>query len=98
MQSVTNDNFGLLIAYMIPGLIVVWGVGYVSPTVANWLGAAPPDAPTVGGFLYITIASVAAGLIVSAVRWLLIDTLHHWTGIRPPDWDFARLSSQMTPF
>jgi len=98
MQNVTNDNFGLLIAYVIPGLIVVWGISYLSPTVAGWLGTVPANAPTVGGFLYVTIASVAAGMLVSALRWLVIDTIHHRTGLPPPTWDFGRLRDQMSPF
>jgi hypothetical protein len=98
MQSVTNDNFGLLIAYAIPGLIVIAGVGYLSPTVAGWLGAVPANAPTVGGFLYVTVASIAAGMFVSAVRWLVIDTIHHRTGLPPPAWDFGQLREQMSPF
>jgi len=91
MQSVSNDNFGLLIAYVIPGLLIVGSIGYLSPTVAGWLGAAPGSAPTVSGFLYVTVASVAAGMLVSALRWLVFDRLHHRTGITPPDWDFGGL-------
>ena len=98
MQSVSNDNFGLLIAYLIPGLVVVWGVSYFSATVAGWLGAVREGQPTVGGFLYVTIASIAAGMLVSAARWLILDTLHHHTGIQAPNWDFGLLRDQMSPF
>ena len=41
---------------------------------------------------------LTAGLIVSTIRWLVIDTLHHWTGIREPRWDFARLQENVTAF
>jgi hypothetical protein len=52
----------------------------------------------VGGFLYVTLASVAAGMTVNAVRWLLVDTLHHITGIARPRWDFGKLQSNIAAF
>lgn len=98
MKNVSADNFGLLIAYLLPGLTVLWGLGYVSPTMRSWLGTTSTSPPTIGGFLYVTLASVAAGLIVSTVRWAVLDTIHHWTGIRRPNWDFARLQENVTAF
>jgi hypothetical protein len=41
---------------------------------------------------------VAAGLTVSAVRWMVIDRLHHMTGIPYPDWDFSRLQKSISAF
>ena len=37
----------------------------------------------------MTLGSLALGLTVSAVRWMLVDTLHHATGVHPPAWEFA---------
>jgi hypothetical protein len=34
-------NFGLVIAYLLPGFIAVVAVGGVVPTIAAWLAAAP---------------------------------------------------------
>jgi len=98
MKDVTTSNFGLLIAYLLPGFTVLWGISYLVPSVQVWLGVVPSTAPTVGGFLYITIASIGAGMIVSTLRWLIIDTIHHWTGICPGDWDFAQLQSNVAAF
>ena len=98
MTAVTDKTFGLLIAYLLPGFICLWGVSHFSPTVQSWLGAATQDAPTLGGFLYVTVASIGAGLTASTVRWLLIDTLHHWTGIRAPSWDFSKLQRNVAAF
>lgn len=66
MREVTGQNFGLLIAYILPGFIVLWGLSHFSTTIAGWLGATA-DGPTVGGFLYVTLASVGAGLAVGSV-------------------------------
>lgn len=98
MRDVTNDNFGLLIAYVIPGLIVVWGLSEFSPTVASWLAIGSEGAPTVGGFLYVTLASVAAGLCASTLRWLVIEAIHHRTGVAPPQWDFGQLHNRIDAF
>ena len=97
MRDVTTTNFGLLIAYVIPGFVTLLGVSIFSPTVASWISGGG-ELPTIGGFLYVTIASVGAGLTVSTVRWLVIDWIHHKTGIHQPDWDFARLSESVQAF
>lgn len=91
MKDITTTNFGLLIAFVVPGLTAIWGASYFSDTLQLWLRGSPTHAPTVGGFMYVTIAAIAAGVTVSAVRWAFLDTLHHHTGIPRPDWDFSRL-------
>jgi hypothetical protein len=91
----TINDFGLLIAYLLPGFTALWGtqVLLADQQVLPWQTNA-----TVGDFLFSTIAAVTAGLTVSTLRWLVIDTIHHRTGIRPPDWDFARLHDRTEAF
>lgn len=96
MRDVTSENFGLLIAYVLPGFILLWGIAPYSTTISGWLGQTTSDAPTVGGFLYVTLASVGLGQLVSTLRWLLIDSLHHRTGIHKPNWSFSQLRSKDT--
>ena len=48
--------------------------------------------------MYITLASVAAGVTVSTVRWAVIDTIHRWTGLAQPTWDFSRLQDKVTAY
>lgn len=92
-----NDRqFGILIAYVIPGFIVVSGLSYHWPSVANWMG--PDHQPTVGGFLYVTLASIACGLVVSSVRWLVIDTLMHLTGVEQSQWRLSELRENLPAF
>jgi hypothetical protein len=95
-SSVTN--FGLVIAFLLPGFVALWGIAYVLEPVRMWFGGPVAEAPSVGGFLYVTLASVAAGLTVSTVRWLLVDTIHYWTGVTRPTWDFARLQDNAAAF
>jgi hypothetical protein len=98
VNDVTNQNFGLLIAFVLPGFILLWGLQPHSDMITGWLGHAATEVPSVGGFLYITMASVGVGQLVSTLRWLLIDTLHHRTGVRPPRWDFRKLKDRVTAY
>ena len=91
MTDVSARNFGILIAYVIPGFAVVATVSRDVPIIRFWLGGSSVGTPTIGGFLYVTLASVAFGMVVSALRWLLLDSVHHHTGIRRPEWDFSLL-------
>ena len=97
MRELSLSNFGLLIAYLLPGFVALWGVGELSATARDWLRLGPA-VPTVGGFLYVTMASVGTGLIVNTVRWMLVDTLHHRTGISAPSWDFRNLPANLPAF
>ena len=97
MKEVSSSNFGLLIAFLLPGFVVLWGASYFSGTIALWLSGSG-ETPTVGGFMYVTLASVAAGVTVSTVRWAVIDTIHHWTGLPQPHWDFSRLQDNVAAY
>ena len=98
MRETYSLNFGLLVAYLVPGFVVLWGVSFYSPVVNTWLFAPPANLPTVGGLLYVTVGSLAAGMTVSAVRWAAFDTLHHWTGVVPPRWNFAALPEKLEAY
>ena len=98
MRDLTNGNFGILIAYVLPGAVALWGVSYFSPAVTGWLGGSASNAPTVGGFLYVTLAAVGAGLTASTVRWMVVDTIHHLTGIPRPRWDFSQFDQKVAGY
>ncbi len=97
-KDTSLNNFGLVIAYVIPGFAILWGLRPVVPDIDLLLGSPVTDAPTVGGFLYTTLAAIGCGMVVSTVRWMVIDTIHHTTGLRPPKWDFARLRESAAAF
>lgn len=75
--------------------MALWGFAPFSPTIESWLRGTTTNSPTVGGFLYVTIASVALGLVINALRWLTIEKIHNHTGIEYPEWDFSRLQPQL---
>ena len=96
--SLSNENFGLVIAYILPGFVALWGVSYFSPTVESWITASQQGAPSVAGFMYVTLASLGTGLTVSGVRWLIIDSIHHLTGLTRPAWRFGNLDDKLQGF
>jgi hypothetical protein len=98
VKETSVTNFGLLIAFLLPGFVALWGLGYNSEPVHSWFGVSSQETPSVGGFLYVTLASIVAGLTVSTVRWIVIDTVHHITGITRPAWDFSRLQDNVAAF
>lgn len=98
MDRLSTSNFGILIAYVLPGATALWGLSYFSPTLQSWMGSVQMDAPTVAGFLYVTLAAVAAGLTASTVRWLVLDTLHFRTGVPRPRWDFSQFNQKIAGY
>jgi hypothetical protein len=98
IPTISNTNFGPLVAYLIPGATVLLGLSPFAPPLQIWLATATTDAPTIGGFLYLTVASLAAGMTVSAVRWACVDTLHGLVGLKPPRLDFSVLGANVDAF
>src|SRR5712691_1801277 len=98
IQPVTNANFGPLVAYLLPGATVLLGVSPFSPLVKSWFAVSPDGTPTIGGFLFLTVASMGVGMTVSAIRWLIIDTLHRLTGLALPRLEFTRLGPNVEAF
>jgi hypothetical protein len=90
-------NFGLVIAFGLPGFLVLVGLpSQVTNTMANLLKQ--PGQPSLEGFLYLLPTSIGCGLILSAIRWMLIDTLLHWTGVRKPNLNFHSIPSRLEAF
>lgn len=69
----------------------LWGLAHSSETLATSLSVSPAPNSTVGGFLYVTVLSIGIGLTFSTVRWLLLDSIHHATGIEATQLDFRQM-------
>lgn len=99
MPQVSDRNFGLLIAYIVPGFATLVGLGPFSKTIQLWLSYSTADQlPTIAGFLYVTVASVGLGMAVSAIRYATIDQIHERTGLSRPKWDDAKLQQKYDAF
>lgn len=98
MRDLNGSNFGIAIAYLIPGFITLWGLAQLNPTVGDWLQTASQGDLTIGGFLYATLASLSLGLVTSTLRWAIIDTIHHRTGLPRPQLSFENLAKRTDAF
>lgn len=99
LENVKHEtDFGLLISYILPGFIVLLGLAHHYPIVQTWIGHATENSPSLGGFLYLTVASIFVGLTISTLRWLVLDTIHYATGIKAPDWNFSKLAKRETSY
>lgn len=98
MRDLRRDNFGILIAYLLPGSVALWGASYHVEAVRPWFQASPGDAPSIGGFLFATLASTSLGMVVSALRWALVDTVLSRLGVRPPRWNFELFAERLAAY
>jgi len=90
-----SENFGVLIAFLLPGFLVVWGLSFSFDEIATWLANSNADgSPTVGGFLYATLASLSLGLLTSAIRWAIIDHLMNFCGVDETEINYANLGDE----
>src|ERR1039457_2421302 len=98
MKDVTDKIFGVIIAFLLPGFLLLWGLSYSRPELATWLiTMSSKDAPVIGSFLYATIASLALGLLISAVRGAIVDRFfYHLTGLQSPNINSSKLKDKET--
>ncbi len=93
-----SRQFGLIVAYLLPGFIGLAGLAPLVPAVALWLQPVKELEGGVGPPMYALIAAATVGMILSCFRWLVIDTIHGRTGIAAPVWNDARLDERLQAF
>jgi hypothetical protein len=98
MNAPSNNQFGLIVAYLLPGFIGLAGIAPFIPAVSAWLVPATQAEASLGPPLYALLAATTIGMIVSCFRWLVVDHVHQWTGVVPPAWDDSRLEQRLTAF
>jgi hypothetical protein len=98
MNESPDRLFGLTIAYVLPGFVGLWGTSSLWPELSNLLAVLPQANPSIATFLFAVLASLAAGLTLSAVRWALIDFFHHRTGVPFPNPDFSKVQERLEAF
>jgi hypothetical protein len=77
----------------LPGFICTWAISLHSELVASWINGGDMSQASVGGMLFSTVFALGSGSIASTVRWILLDSLHHWTGVRKRQWDYRQLQA-----
>ena len=65
-----EQTFGLLIAFVFPGMIGLYGLSLHLPIVESWL-----HAPEITEFLLLIIAASGVGAFLSVVRWAIFEKM-----------------------
>jgi hypothetical protein len=73
--NIEAGSFGFAIAFLVPGAVGLWGIGQNVPTIREWFGATAESQATAGGFLFVLLASMAVGLVISGLRQEILDRL-----------------------
>jgi hypothetical protein len=95
MKEMSENNFGVIIAFLLPGFLLLWGLSISFESIARLLASSTDkDAPSVGGFLYATLASLSLGLLLSAARWLIVDHLLVLFGVIDPGLNYENLKDK----
>jgi hypothetical protein len=94
----SSTQFGLIVAYLLPGFIGLLGIVPLVPAVAVWLQTGTSCEAGLGAPLYAVLAATTAGMILSCFRWLIVDQIHRLTGLVPPVWDDRQLEDRLTAF
>jgi hypothetical protein len=81
-MDILNRQFGLIIAYLLPGFVALAGIAPLSPIVAEWLH--PDQTGSFAAPVYVLLAATALGMVASCFRWLLVDRIHAMTGVVSP--------------
>jgi hypothetical protein len=90
-MNLSSNQFGLMVAYLLPGFIGLIGIAPFSPLVVVWLRPLNESTSSLGAPVYAVLAATTIGMIISSFRWILIDHINLWTGVVPPTWDDSRL-------
>lgn len=72
-QDHLTKSFGLIIAFIVPGMVGLYAATFPVPELREWFGIASSQPPTVSGFLFVNVAAAGAGVFLSGFRWQIIE-------------------------
>lgn len=83
-------NFGLVIAYLIPGFC---GTYALTPHVTA-INALVGGAANTGSVVVLLLIALAVGIIINAISWVVVRNFIHFTGVKSPSGIVYRKSSR----
>lgn len=72
-MDITSTSFGLLIAYLLPGLVALFGLSYWIQELRDLFDAFLTGGSNIGLFLLVALASIATNLQVTLIRWAIFE-------------------------
>lgn len=106
MGQVNDTNFGILIGFVVPGFLLYLGIWPWFPALLEWLSWSTTDfGTTIAGGVYALLASLGFGVVVSGLRYFVVDkslqTLYsrgYRIGVDRPNLNWVELVGKETAF
>ena len=98
MSQPSPFQFGLIVAYLLPGFVGLVGLAPLVPLVAQWLQPVHDGVLGFGPTLYTLLAATTISQITNCFRWILLDQVHSWSGLKPRTSDFSKLQNRIDGF
>ncbi len=92
MGGLAPLDFSLVIAFLLPGFVSLYALSHVSPRISALMTALAGKDASLGTSLAVLLAALAAGVMTSGVRALVIDWLQHETGVQKPPLNYRALT------
>ena len=84
-------NFGLVIAYLIPGFLGLYALSQRVTPIKSLLHG-EKGSPETGAIIPLLIVAMAVGMIINALGWIIVRPLITISGVkRPRDLDYTKL-------
>jgi hypothetical protein len=97
-KDVTSTSFGLLVAFLLPGVVALFSLSFWYESAADAFHTFLTDASNVGLFFFLLLGALALGLVVSAVRWfvyeVLLTRLPRFNESKPTEAEWQRMAEQ----
>ncbi len=73
MEKYITDHFGNTIAFLLPGFVTVCELQRYYGRINSWFNSDFNAASSISSAVYIILFSLAMGIIISAIRWIVFD-------------------------
>jgi len=73
VKDVSSTTFGYIIGFLLPGMVAIYGLGFVSVDVASLLKPATAPEATLGPSLLLLLAALTVGMVVTAIRFVAFE-------------------------
>lgn len=93
MKDVTTTSFGLIIAYLLPGLAGLYSLSFWFPRIAELFAKFGSSESNVGLFLIVILVSVIISLQISFFRYFIFEVIV-CAGIKLKPEDFANFGDK----
>lgn len=94
VKDVTVTSFGLIIAYLLPGLVGLYGLSFWSQRLSESFATFLTAESNVGLFLILILGSLVIGMVAHGVRWILFEVWFCGPEYKFAASDFADLAGE----